>query len=61
MKIIMRGNSVMETQYYLLYKDDDSSVSNSQLFSETNYIGLFSLHFMYLYIEVSMDNISPIL
>lgn len=37
----------METQYYLLYKDDDSSVSSNQLFSEANYIGLFTLHSMF--------------
>ena len=40
LQIIMRGNSVMETQYYLLYKDDDSYVLDSELFSDENNIGL---------------------
>lgn len=39
-QIIMRGNSVMETQYYLVFKDDDSYVLDSELFSDEHYIGL---------------------
>ena len=40
--IIMRGNTVMETQYYLLLKESDSYILDSELFQESNYIGLYS-------------------
>lgn len=42
LKIIMRGNSILETQYYLLYKDVDSYVLDSQLFTDDNYVGLYN-------------------
>ena len=38
LKIIMRGNSILETQYYLLYKEGDSYVLDNQLFTDNNYI-----------------------
>lgn len=32
----------METQYYLLYKDDDGYVLDKDLYKDENYIGLYT-------------------
>lgn len=39
-QIVMRGNTAMETQYYLLYRATDSFVSPAELFQDENYVGL---------------------
>lgn len=53
--IIMRGNTVMETQYYLLLKESDSYILDSELFQESNYIGLGKLG---RYFSYPMDTVS---
>ena len=63
--IIMRGNTVMETQYYLLLKESDSYILDSELFQESNYIGLYSDFFQInhrgklgRYVSYPMDTVS---
>ena len=41
--IIMRGNTAMETQYYLVMRESSTYILDSDLFQDSNYIGLFVL------------------
>ena len=41
--IVMRGNSVMEIQYYLLYRETDAYVLDNELFCDENYIELCAI------------------
>ena len=41
--IVMRGNSVMEIQYYLLYRETDAYVLDNELFRDENYIELCAI------------------
>lgn len=41
LQLIIRGNTVMETQYYLVYRETDEFVSDTELFQDENYIGLY--------------------
>lgn len=38
--LVMRGNTMMETQYYAHFQHTDEEISPSELFVEENYIGL---------------------
>ena len=39
--IIMRGNTAMETQYYLMLRDSSSYILDVDLFQDANHVGLF--------------------
>ena len=39
--LVLRGNTIMETQYYAQFQNTDASVTPDALFVEENYIGLY--------------------
>ena len=39
--IVMRGNTVMETQYYVEYRNTDDYLPEASLFQDENYVALW--------------------
>ena len=39
--LVLRGNTIMETQYYAQFQNTDTSITSDELLVEENYIGLY--------------------
>ena len=43
-EIMMRANTIMESQYYLVFKENEESLSPDSFFTDENYIGLCAIY-----------------